>query len=502
MPADITNQSADLATLNPFDPKALGNVALQAITALAQAKRKTLNLTTPLLKLPEAEGARVALKAAVEGGCPKEHLRELMKAAFGGDVAGQSNLTVGEAALFPSMEPELAQASILPDHEEGLERALEKAMKVCCTERPIEKAQVAGYTRTHMGKVIQVQEYMNHRQAAMNATKQAHATSDAALKDRGPEAHQKAVASHLDALRHHTEAHEMAPADVAQDHQELMEHHRAAARWHGDKAKGTTGAYGVQKEEPVRVATKAHHEASTRVVNGKVVQVKPYEDHRKAAEKASKHAEKLGADALFENKGVSHVQAAKAHQEARDMHLEAALASPSYENSEGHKAVAATHNERAWKHEVWNKEAEHKASTEAQKAQPKGSLTIKHLTRDDLDYKGGGRGYLGHEFRGDHTDKALIEAANHHGLDEHELETYAKSRPGRHDMDATTFLMGKTAPQGAEESDEAARAREVKAHGKIPHAKLVEHFHKAIGAVKNEKWFKEDAEERRNPEKK
>ena len=121
---------------------------------------------------------------------------------------------------------------------------------------------------------------------------------------------------------------------------------------------------------------------------------------------------------------------------------------------------------------------------------------VKYFFRENDEYKGDGRGYLGHEFRGDHTDKALIEAANHHGLTEHELDTYAKSRPGRHDMDATTFLMGKTAPQGKDESDEATRSREVEAHGKIPHAKLVEHFHKAIGKVKNEKWFKEDAEEK------
>lgn len=490
---------SDLATMNPYDPKGLGNVALAAITALAQAKGKTTNYLTPIAAMPEAAEARQAIKAALEAGCSKEHLRNLMKAAFGGDMAGQANTTIGEAALFPAMEPEMAQASILPEHEEGLERSIAKAQAICNTPRPIEKAQVGAYTRTHNGRVIQVHEYQTRRQGSMNATKLAHGTSDEALKNHNPEAHQRAVQAHMEALRQHTEAHELSPADVAQDHKDLMEHHRAAARWHSDKAKGTTGAYGTEKVEargPERPAAKAHHEASTRVVNGKVVQVKSYDDHRKAAEKASNEAAKTSANAMFEKKGVDHTQAAKAHYDARDAHLDAANAAESYEKAEGHKRVAAHHHAKGWEHEVYHREEQHKASVDDSN-KPTHGLQAVHLTKHNEDWKGSGRGYLGHEFRGDHTDKALVEAANHHGLDEHELEAYAKSRPGRHDMDASTFLMGKVAPQQPNEPEEAVREREIKAHSKIPHEKLVEHFHKAIGKVKDAQWFKEDAEERR-----
>lgn len=244
---------------SPFATKGLVTDALGLITKLAQAKGRTRNCATPLCDLPEAEPVRQALKAAVDAGCPKDHLREIMKAAFGGDLAGQSNTTVGQAALFPAMEPEMAQASEIPDHEEGMERAIAKAQATCCVPRPIEKAQVGAYTRTHMGKVIQVHEYTNRRQKSMGATKQAHATSDEAMKGCSAEAHQKAVTGHMDALRHHTEAHELSPADVAGDHKELMEHHRAAARWHADKAKGASAAYGTEKVEargPERVAAK------------------------------------------------------------------------------------------------------------------------------------------------------------------------------------------------------------------------------------------------------
>ncbi len=251
---------SDLATLNPYDPQALGNVALAAITALAQAKGRSTNYLTPLAAMPEAEDARQALKAAIEAGCPKEHLRNLMKAAFGMDLAGQANATIGEAALFPAMEPEMAQASLIPDHEEGLERALAKAIQIATTPRAVEKAQVGAYTRTHNGKVIQVHEYQTRRQGSMNATKAAHASSDEALKSRKPEDHQKASAAHLEALRQHTEAHELSPADVAQDHKELMDHHRAAARWHSDKAKGATAAYGTEKVEAHRGAAKSWDE--------------------------------------------------------------------------------------------------------------------------------------------------------------------------------------------------------------------------------------------------
>lgn len=327
---------SDIATLNPYDPQALGNVALAAITALAQAKCKTLNLTKLLCDMPEAEHCRTAIKAAMDAGCPHDHLRNLMKAAFGGDLAGQSNTTVGQAALFPAMEPELAMAGApeIPNHEEGLERSIAKAQTICCASRPIEKAQVGAYTRTHLGKVIQVHEYATRRQNSMNATKQAHATSDEALKSRTPEAHQKAVAGHMEALRHHTEAHELSPADVAGDHKELMDHHRAAARWHSEKAKGATAAYGAEKVEArgqERPAAKAHHEASTRMVNGKVVQVAAYDDKRQSTprhwEKPHiKAAEELSAKAHAATQKANNTGTTEDHKEAKNHHVAAATA--------------------------------------------------------------------------------------------------------------------------------------------------------------------------------
>lgn len=114
---------------------------------------------------------------------------------------------------------------------------------------------------------------------------------------------------------------------------------------------------------------KAHHEASTREVNGKVVQVAAYDDARQAAqahqEKAGeafhpmpRHAHEASANAYFaqhkaqtEGGTANHMQAMKLHQQAGQAHEEAAGHAWDPQTKQTHMAHAEEHFSRSKAHE-------------------------------------------------------------------------------------------------------------------------------------------------------
>lgn len=219
--------------------------------------------------------------------------------------------------------------------------------------RQIQKAH--GYTRTHNGKLIQVHDYATRRQAAMNATNHAHGTSDEALASRQTDHHLTASNAHLDALRQHTEAREVAPTDVAKDHSDLMDHHRAAAAWHSAKAKGATEPFGVKDKDVARGIAKAHVAAHTRTVNGKVVEVREHDDNRAKAVNYTKEANASGREAYRLTSAIhgdpkathrQHNEASEAHAKAVLDHRDARLVA----QEKGDHESAAYHDEMSVHH--------------------------------------------------------------------------------------------------------------------------------------------------------
>jgi hypothetical protein len=131
--------------------------------------------------------------------------------------------------------------------QEACRRFHSKHKELCGDVREALKAAVEGYKRVSHGRVQQDGGYQTHRATAMNATRVAHAATDEAHRMGGEGAHALAMKAHLAAVRAHHEARRTAPYDVTSDHDELLAHHRAAARYHQSKS-GESDSTGAQPE--------------------------------------------------------------------------------------------------------------------------------------------------------------------------------------------------------------------------------------------------------------
>jgi hypothetical protein len=186
--------------------------------------------------------------------------------------------------------------------------------------------------------------------------------------------------------------------------------------------------------KPIQVA-KAHVEAHTRVVGGKVVQVSGYETHANAANAMSQNATRATSHAI--GKGYEeHAAAAQLHKDAAEAHRIAAQHAPEDWLKKGHEENAKMSEHYAQAHHAKAKAGDQRADI--------GVDTPQHTPQDlkelenHHDYQG--FGYLGHEHRSEATDKALTEAANKSGISKYQLAAHVLGKSGRHMMDEHSDL--------------------------------------------------------------
>lgn len=113
----------------------------------------------------------------------------------------------------------------------------------------IGKAQVQAHTRTQGGKVVQVQSYETHQQAAHAASTAAHAATGRGA-GMTPEAHAQAASAHMKAATAHREASQYAPEDwMKKGHEDQAKLHEHYAKGHDMHARtaGTSSDTGVDQ---------------------------------------------------------------------------------------------------------------------------------------------------------------------------------------------------------------------------------------------------------------
>jgi len=129
--------------------------------------------------------------------------------------------------------------------------------------------------------------YPTVKRGAM-ASGEAEKATTQAVKTGTKSDHGKAAALHAQAIDHHMALHGAHEDSEDGHHGGMAMRHMELHAYHAKKAQEAEGA----KVETQTVA-KAHHEASQRVVNGKVIQIAAYDDGVAAKQKAAKKAHPL-----------------------------------------------------------------------------------------------------------------------------------------------------------------------------------------------------------------
>jgi len=301
-----------------------------------------------------------------------------------------------------------------------------KLLKGTIEDEKIAKAYVKSYTRIVGGKVVQVKSYATSASTAKKAretgSQQDRATALAYAIKEGHAENEKEFGAAED-LR----IHEMEDGNTVI---------HARSNWPsrtrpGDFVWVDTGHKIKRPAEEKSEIAKAHVEAHTRTVGGKVVQVSAYETHRQAAHEASSAAHKATAESGQAGTG-GHTAAAASHKKAAEFHRTVATFSPEEWQKKGHEAQANLHEHYASAHHAKAKAAGQHADTGVN-APGHTAEDIQHM-EEHPDHQG--FGYLGHSARTPGTDKNLAEAANRAGITHHELKAHVLSVSGRHMLDA------------------------------------------------------------------
>ncbi|MBI3131470.1 MAG: hypothetical protein HYZ13_09105 [Acidobacteria bacterium] len=196
-------------------------------------------------------------------------------------------------------------------------------------------------------------------------------------------------------------------------------------------------------------------------------------------------------DATAEARAASQIaedsRSPEHHQVASDAHWEAAQAHEIAKNSRkgglyysSHSKAQDHHTESAIHHSRKATELKGSSAGGTEPPKPNGPHTPESIAKlgNHEDYAGFGT--FGHANYHAEIDRAVAEAANHHGLDEHQATAFLHGRSGRWVMDELDQHIPKEKAREANtllEKDEDAGAKAwQEAHRAIPHETRVEHF--------------------------
>ena len=213
--------------------------------------------------------------------------------------------------------------------------------------RELQKAHIEKHSRVLAnGRVVSVRAYEDSRREAMHKTSLAHNAGLWANRSKSADAHDHAAKMHDEAALAHKDAHELHHrdlTDIGEEHRQLIEDHQAGSAYHREEA-DRLRKDAEEIHRPTRAIAKAHHAASTRAINGKVVQVKAYDDARASQPRLLEEPKKTRKANPLDSNIEHHRSVANAHT------LSANVASHEAKDEESHHAAKDRHYAAASAH--------------------------------------------------------------------------------------------------------------------------------------------------------